>query len=161
VPTYGKIFKLIDFGRSIYNLKGDVFCSDSFFPDGDGETQYNCEPFYDETKKRIDRNFSFDLCRLGCSLYDFIFDDDTDLSNLTQFQMTVKRWVTDDNDYNILYKKNGAERYKGFKLYKMISRTVSNHTPEKQLNYPFFNQFKCNGKKMVYIMDIDALPKLV
>ncbi len=163
VPTYGKIFKLIDFGRSIYNFKGDVFCSDSFFPDGDGETQYNCEPFYDETKKRIDPNFSFDLCRLGCSLYDFIFDDDTDVSNLTQFQMTVKRWVTDDNDYNILYKKNGTERYKGFKLYKMISRTVTNHTPEKQLNYQFFNQYKNKSKNtnISDIMNIDALPKLV
>jgi hypothetical protein len=163
VPTYGKIFKLIDFGRSIYNFKGDVFCSDSFFPDGDGYTQYNCEPFYDETKKRIDPNFSFDLCRLGCCLYDFIFDDDTDLSNLTQFQTTVKRWVTDDNDYNILYKKNGAERYNGFKLYKMISRTVSTHTPEKQLNYQFFNQFK-HKKKNAHtddMMNIDELPKLV
>ncbi len=162
VPTYGKIFKLIDFGRSIYNFKGDVFCSDSFFPDGDGETQYNCEPFYDETKKRIDPNFSFDLCRLGCSLYDFIFDDDTDLSKLTQLQVTVKRWVTDDNDYNILYKKNGAERYRGFKLYKMISRTVTTHTPENQLNYSFFNQFKCKNKNIPDdIMNIDALPKLV
>jgi hypothetical protein len=163
IPTYGKIFKLIDFGRSIYNFKGDVFCSDSFFPDGDGDTQYNCEPFYDETKKRIDRNFSFDLCRLGCSLYDFIFDDDTDLSNLTQLQTTVKRWVTDDNDYNILYKKNGAERYRGFKLYKMISRTVSAHTPEKQLKYPFFSQFKYKNKNMnmVNMINIDELPKLV
>ena len=161
VPTYGKIFKIIDFGRSIYNFKGDVFCSDSFFPDGDGDTQYNCEPFYDETKKRIDPNFSFDLCRLGCSMYDYIFDDDTDFSNLTQLQMTVKRWITDDNDYNILYKKNGAERYKGFKLYKMISRTVSAHTPENQLNYPFFNQFKQKGKRPNDIMDIDRLPKLV
>ena len=32
VPTYGKIFKLIDFGRSIYKFKGKVFCSDSFAP---------------------------------------------------------------------------------------------------------------------------------
>jgi hypothetical protein len=161
VPTYGKIFKIIDFGRSIYNFKGDVFCSDSFFPDGDGDTQYNCEPFYDETKKRIDPNFSFDLCRLGCSIYDYIFDEDTDFSKLSQLQMTVKRWITDDNDYNILYKKNGSERYKGFKLYKMISRTVSNHTPEKQLNHPFFNQFKHNGKRPDDIMDIDRLPQLV
>ena len=161
VPTYGKNFKIIDFGRSIYNFKGDVFCSDSFSPDGDGETQYNCEPFYDETKKRVDPNFSFDLCRLGCSMYDYIFDDDTDFSDLTQLQMTVKRWITDDNDYNILYKKNGAERYRGFKLYKMISRTVSAHTPEKQLIYPFFNQFKQKGKRPDDIMDIDRLPKLV
>ena len=34
---------------------------------------------------------------------------------------------------NILYKKNGEERYPDFKLYKMIARTVHNHTPEAQL----------------------------
>ena len=30
-------------------------------------------PFYDE-KKKIESNFSFDLCRLGCSIYDIILD---------------------------------------------------------------------------------------
>ena len=47
VPTYGKIFKLIDFGRSIYKFKENIFCSDSFKSDGDGSTQFNCEPFSD------------------------------------------------------------------------------------------------------------------
>jgi hypothetical protein len=37
----------------------------------------------------------------------------------------------------------------------------SNHTPEKQLNYPFFNQFKHKGRKPDDIMDIDRLPQLV
>jgi hypothetical protein len=158
VPTYGKIFKLIDFGRSIYNFKDDIFCSDSFFPDGDGDSQYNCEPFYDDSKKRIDRNFSFDLCRLGCSLYDFVFQPNTNYANLTQLQTTVKRWVTDDNNYNILYKRNGLERYRGFKLYKMISRTVTSHTPEKQLDFSYFNQFKCKSNNSKDIMNIDDLP---
>lgn len=162
VPTYGKILKLIDFGRSIFNFNGEVFCSDSFFEGGDGETQYNCEPFYDNTKKRIDPNFSFDLCRLGCSLYDFVFQPDTDHSKLTPLQTTVKRWVTDDNNYNVLYKKNGDERYKGFKLYKMISRIVTAHTPEKQLDFQFFSQFRQKKQKntnlqLEDVMDIDKL----
>ena len=38
--------------------------------------------------------------------------------------------VFDDNGKNILYKKNGEERYPNFKLYKMIARIVHNHTPE-------------------------------
>ena len=28
VPTFGRIFKIIDFGRSIYKLNGETFCSD-------------------------------------------------------------------------------------------------------------------------------------
>ena len=30
------------------------------------------EPYYNEKKSIVEPNFSFDLCRLGCSIYDFI-----------------------------------------------------------------------------------------
>jgi hypothetical protein len=70
VPTFGRIFKIIDFGRSIYKINGKIFCSNSFQPNGDAATQYNTEPNYNEHKKRIDPNYSFDLCRLACSLWD-------------------------------------------------------------------------------------------
>ena len=35
----GKIYKIIDFGRAIYNLNGVRYCSDSFHPKGDAATQ--------------------------------------------------------------------------------------------------------------------------
>ena len=69
VPTYGKIFKLIDFGRAIYKYDTHLFCSDSFAPGDDAATQYNFEPYYNEKKPRIEPNMSFDLCRLGCSIF--------------------------------------------------------------------------------------------
>lgn len=72
VPTYGKLIKIIDFGRSIYQFKGKTFSSDSYFSDGDGESQYNCEPFFNINKKCVDPNYSFDLCRLGCSLHSLL-----------------------------------------------------------------------------------------
>jgi hypothetical protein len=162
VPTYGRICKLIDFGRSIYKFNEDVFCSDSFSPGGDGSTQYNCEPFLDTTKTYHAPNFSFDLCRLGCCLYDFILPDDTNFSKLSPLQETVNRWVTDDNGHNVLYRKNGSIRYKGFKLYRMIARTVTQHTPYNQLNFKFFDKFKQtknkNNTKNNIIMNIDDLP---
>ena len=74
IPTYGKIFKIIDFGRSIYKYKGHLFCSDSFAPGGDASTQYNFKPYYNSEKPNIEPNYSFDLCRLGCSIYDFIIE---------------------------------------------------------------------------------------
>ena len=80
VPTYGKIWKIIDFGRSIYKFDGKIICSDSFAPGEDAATQYNCEPFINPDKPRLEPNFSFDLCRLGCSLFDYF---DCDLESLT------------------------------------------------------------------------------
>ena len=161
VPTYGKIFKIIDFGRSIYKFQGKLFCSDSFAPNGDGSTQYNFEPYYNPKKPTIEPNYSFDLCRLGCSIYDFIVDDEKD-PKLDELQKTIIRWCKDDNNKNVLYKKNGEERYPGFSLYKMIARTVHKHTPQKQLKYPYFKQFeykpKTNKTQIVDLIDIDKIP---
>ena len=160
VPTYGRIFKLIDFGRSIYKFGGNTICSDSFAPGGDAATQYNCEPFFDNTKPVIEPNYSFDLCRLGCSIYDFIIPDDEDYSKYDELQKTIHRWCLDDRGKNVLYKRNGDERYPNFKLYKMAARTVHEHTPQEQLKYSYFKQFRSSSDKTVAVkcMDIDQLP---
>ena len=166
VPTYGKIYKIIDFGRAIYKFQGKQFCGDSFASGGDAATQYNFEPFFNKNKPRLDPNYSFDLCRLGCSIYDFVIDDDEEMNGLDEFQKTISRWCTDDSGKNILYKKNGEERYPNFKLYKMIARTVHKHEPAEQLKYPFFKQFEMNNvnkkkKKKInqdYLINIDEIP---
>ena len=142
VPTYGYIFKLIDFGRSIYHFQGRCFCSDSFAPGGDGSNQYNCEPYFNSNQPRIEPNYSFDLCRLGCSIYDFVISDQYDKTTFDPLQQLIFDWCTDDDGKNILYKgKNGRERYPGFKLYKMIARKVHAHTPELQLKRDCFQPF--------------------
>ena len=161
VPTFGKIFKIIDFGRSIYKFKGQLLFSDSFAPDGDAATQYNTEPYYNPKKERVEPNMSFDLCRLGTSIYDFIIEnEDVKEKDLDEFQKLIVRWCRDDNGKNVLYKSNGDERYPNFKLYKMISRTVHRHTPEAQLSFPIFSQFCMteNIHPSTDIMDIDAIP---
>jgi len=160
VPTHGKIFKIIDFGRSIYKFKGQLLCSDSFALGGDASTQYNTEPFLNENKPRLDPNYSFDLCRLGCSIYDFIIDDDEpeSIAQFDELQKTIYRWCTNDDGKNILYKRNGEERYPNFKLYKMIAKTAHKHTPQEQLNFPYFKQFLIKDKKISVDIDIDILP---
>jgi len=158
VPTYGKIFKLIDFGRSIYKFQGKQFCSDSFAPGGDAVTQYNFEPFMNKNKARLEPNYSFDLSRLGTSIYDFVIDEE-EPENMDPLQQTIYRWCTDDNGKNVLYKKNGEERYPNFKLYKMIVRTVHEHTPENQLQFDYFNQHEVNEWDGVStVIDIDTVP---
>jgi hypothetical protein len=145
VPTYGRIFKLIDFGRAIYRFNGRTFCSDSFAENGDANSQYNCEPYYNSKKVRVDPNPSFDLSRLGCSLYDFTMDSDSrDLKTL------IDEWCEDDYGKNILYKSGGEERYPGFKLYKMIARIVNNLVPKDILCRPVFAKYQ--------VADIDAAP---
>ena len=164
VPTYGRLFKIIDFGRSIYSFKGNFICSDSFHPKGDAATQYNCEPYMNSNKPRLDPNPSFDLCRLACALYDFFMDDVEDVNTCGDpIAALINEWCTDDKGRNILYKKCGEERYPDFKLYKMIARTVHNHTPEKQVSKMVFKKFVSNRKKVgkKRYIDIDALPVYV
>jgi len=164
VPTFGRIFKIIDFGRAIYHFQGKRICSDSFQKGGDADTQYNTEPYFNEKKPRIEPNPSFDLCRLACSIFDYLVDDFDDLDNLIQ-QNPVTRliveWCTDDNGLNVLYKASGIERYPDFKLYKMIARCVHNHTPQAQLQRPEFQKYIVTKKQVKAgdpMFDLDALP---
>lgn len=162
VPTYGRIFKIIDFGRATYKFRGHNVCSDSFHKDGDAHTQFNFGRHFNKDRPRLEPNFSFDLCRLGTSLIDFLTEDIEDIKSSTDpVVLLVNEWCQDDKGRNILWKSNGDERYPGFKLYKMIARTVSKHTPLRQLEKPIFQKFRCarkNIKKGTNIMNIDNLP---
>ena len=165
VPTFGRVFKMIDFGRSIYKYDGKIFCSDSFQTGGDAATQYNSEPYFNDKKPRLEPNYSFDLCRLACSIFDYLVDEMDEIKNLDECDPIVRvivEWCLDDNGVNILYKNNGAERYPDFKLYKMIARYVHNHTPQAQLERPEFSKFLINKmpeekKSLINIDDINSL----
>ena len=167
VPTHGKIFKIIDFGRSIFKIKNNTFYSNCFKKGENASTQYNTEPYLDETKPRIEPNFSFDLCRLACSIFDYIVEDMDEIQNLDNCNPVIKlitEWCSDDRGIHLLYKKNGAERYPDFKLYKMIARNVHNHTPDLQLNRNEFLSFRITqkeflllSKKNISFMNIDQI----
>lgn len=160
IPTYGKLFKIIDFGRAIYEYKGQVMYSDSFHKDGDAATQYNSPPFYNTNKPLIEPNLSFDLCRLGCSIYDFIIDKYDDPKKMCPIHRIIVDWCLDDEGKNMLYKNNNQERYPDFKLYKMIARKVHNHLPHKVLQQKLFNKFivpKKEIKSGTLIMNIDKI----
>ena len=72
----------------------------------------------------------------------------TSTEELDDVQEVIVDWCKDDKDKNILYKKNGEERYPDFKLYKMISRKITKHLPENQLNKSIFKQFISSKKKI-------------
>jgi hypothetical protein len=167
VPTFGKIYKLIDFGRAIYKYNGKIFCSDSFQTGGDAATQYNTEPYFNDKKPRLEPNFSFDLCRLACSMFDYLVEDFDMIKNINECSPLVKlivEWCIDDNGINVLYKNNGVERYPDFKLYKMIARYVHNHTPQAQLERKEFSKYMVSNKNSIKnetIINIDDLPSYI
>ena len=166
VPTFGKIYKIIDFGRAIYKFNGKTMCSDSFHPKGDAASQYNCEPYFDEKKPRLDPNTSFDLCRLACCLFDNFVDDLEELPQLIKKNKLVAllhQWLLDDKKRNILYKNNGDERYPEFKLYKMIARTIHNAIPCEQIQKDIFKTYITSKKKINKnnkIINFDKIPNL-
>jgi hypothetical protein len=162
VPTHGKIYKIIDFGRAIYKYNEITYCSDSFHKDGDASTQYNFEPYINNNKPRLEPNYSFDLCRLACSMFDVIVYDDDNNERDDKISLLIKEWCKDDKGRNVLYKTNGDERYPDFKLYKMIARTVHNHTPENQLKREMFLKFLVSKHKLsknntLEIINIDIM----
>ena len=138
-------------------------CSDSFSPTGDAATQYNIEPYYNSNKPRLEPNYSFDLCRLACSIFDYLVDEMSEIKDLSKCDSVTRiivEWCIDDNGINVLYKNNGTDRYPDFKLYKMIARCVHKHTPMEQLKRREFADFefdKNNIAKKEHVMDIDNI----
>ena len=147
VPTYGKLYHVIDYGRAIYTFQKRFFISDSYHEDGDAATQYNIEPYLDKDEPIVEPNPSFDLCRLACSMLDCVSEEQP-------FYKVVSDWCNDDNGESVVVSSDGSERYPDFELYRMIALTVHKHTPKAQLDRPEFSKFKTDTVEEV--MDIDA-----
>ena len=118
------------------------------------------------------------------SLYDYFFPDNSinkkNQSEYSDLEQLVYKWCLDDKKRNILIKNNGEERYpefksyfffnsfsskidKDFKLYKMITRSVTQHIPKDQLKLKIFSKYivKKNSylkKNKNKIMNIDLIP---
>jgi hypothetical protein len=146
VPTFGKLYKIIDFGRAIYTFQNKLFVSDSFHPDGDAATQYNTEPYFNAEEPRVDPNYSFDLCRLACSIVEGVMDTDG-------IYAVVHDWCLDDEGLSVMETPEGFERYPDFELYRMIALSVHKHTPQAQLDRPEFKQYESNVENA---MDLDT-----
>ena len=108
----------------------------------------------------VEPNPSFDLCRLGCALFDLLIDDMDKIDEESDIVKLIVSWCFDDKGRNILYKKSGAERYPEFKLYKMIARTVHHCAPNEVLKNEYFEQYLISKKKMKNqrYFNIDDLP---
>ena len=92
------------------------------------------------------------------------FEDIEDVEEEDDPIAKTTRWCTDDKGRNVLYKKDGEERYPDFKLYKMIARTVHEHTPENEFDREkdnIFNKFLSSRKKIgkkAKVFNVDEVP---
>lgn len=134
VPTFGYIMKIIDFDRSTFSVKlagmrdSRFFMSDQFDANEEAGGQYNFEPFYNSKFAEVKPNPSFDLVRLATSLFWDCFPKgplhDEYKSN-TLFKILIT-WTTIPDGTSILFRnleeKDTHERYRGFHLYKAITR---------------------------------------
>jgi len=169
VPTHGRIFKIIDFGRATYRFGGLTFLNDCFDPDNDAANQYNWDRLHDPSQPSCSPHPSFDLCRLACGLYDYFdtegeYGEDPDDTPSSGAAAMIARWCEDDGGRNMLYKKTGEERYPGFKLYRMIARKVTRHVPAEVLEDSWFDNYRLHPKKakkllgnVDTLMDLDAI----
>ena len=128
IPTFGKISKIIDFGRATFNYKNKLFFSDVFKKNGEAEGQYNYPYLNNLDKCKIKPNKSFDLSRLATTIIEH-FEEDSDIFRL------LKLWCSDKYG-NFLMELNDD-----FNLYKIIAKNVKSAVPKNQINKLIFKEF--------------------
>jgi hypothetical protein len=164
VPTFGKLFRIIDFGRAIFSINGQIFFSDDFKAGNDADGQYCFKPLHPKPIREVRPNPSFDLARLAVSLFDALFPDSPKekeggitLSSEEGLDMqeTVSdlynvlwSWMIDDEGRNILVEPSGEERFPDFDLYKHIAASVHGAVPAEQFSKPSFDQFQVNSSEV-------------
>jgi len=143
VPTYGKLFRIIDFGRSIFTIDNKLYYSDDFLKNNDADEQYNFGPFYDSKYPKVEPNVSFDLSRLATGLYEGLYDKNSvNEPEHHKLHDMLWSWMLDDENISILYKENGDDRFPGFDLYQHIAAHVHGAVPKEQLKKGWFSNYR-------------------
>lgn len=163
IPTFGKIFHIIDFGRAVFRIGDKWFISDDYETGGDAEGQYNFEAM--STKKDykplVYPNPSFDLCRFSVSVLDALFPEmpieKLDGSVINQEEgWTVHEtesplwnllwgWLIDDKGRNVLKDEDGMERFPDFDLYTHIAAFCHSAKPQEQIGKEIFSRWKVSA----------------
>jgi len=135
IPTFGRITKIIDFGRATFTHNKNLYFSSTFDENGDAEGQYDYPENNSLNNCKIKPNKSFDLARLATTIIEH-FETDTKIFNL------LKTWMTDK--YNTFLINDEDDFY----IYKKIAKDVKNAVPIKQFKNKIFNQFVINKKSI-------------
>ena len=161
VPTYGRIFKIIDFGRATFRVpqegkNGPVWLPDVYAPGADADGQYNFGHYFDQARQKISPNKSFDLCRLAIAMLETLWPTQpavkeparaltkeagrTQNETVSALWNLMWMWLTDKDGKNFLRTPSGRERYPQFDLYCAIAAGSENAVPAQQLTMPLFDE---------------------
>jgi hypothetical protein len=172
VPTYGRLMKIIDFGRATFRPTvaaeeaQHVWFPDSYGPGGDAEGMFNdgktYEPddFESYTRPAHAPNRSFDLARLAIAMLETLWPEPpaakeprrvltrepgrVTYESVSPLWNLLWLWLTDRHGKNILYRPDGGERYAEFEQYVALVRDAHNAVPARQLTLPLFDAaFRC------------------
>ena len=143
VPTHGKIFKIIDFGRAIFKYRNKVFMNDVFSKVGEAGGQYSYPPqvdfLHEKTEKEIiNPNPHFDLCRLSMTILEEI-DPNEYSDTIIDFLINMCNNNQGDNFCNMR---------DDFKLYMDISKYARNSLPREIILHGIFKDYRV--KKSVF-----------
>ena len=142
VPTHGKIFKIIDFGRAIFKYRNKVFMNDVFSKVGEAGGQYSYPSQVDflceKEKEQIKPNPHFDLCRLSMTILEEI-EPDRYSDTIIDFMIHM----CDDNKGD-----NFCNMRDDFKLYMDISKYACNSLPREIILNSIFKDYRV--KKSVF-----------
>jgi len=148
IPTHGYIFKIIDFGRSIFTYKNRVFHNEVFSKYGEAEGQYDYPippvSCYKNNKYKIDinPNNSFDMCRLSMTILEELDNNENfnkrDNLELYNFLINI---VIDKNGHNIY-----LERTESFDLYINIAKNACNGLPNNLIINDIFKKYRIKKK---------------
>ena len=141
IPTFGKITKIIDFGRGTFSHNNIIYFSSAFDENGDAEGQYDYPEENTLKNCKLKPNKSFDLARLATTIINH-FEPNSKLFNF------IKPWMTDKYNNFLIYEDDD------FDLYKKIAKDVKNAVPHKQLTKKIFNIFikktKLNPRQHIF-----------
>mgnify|MGYP001206865759 FL=1 len=151
VPTYGYIFKIIDFGRSIFEFHKKTFFNDNFSKHGEAEGQYTYplnNLLFKKKEVNIYPNFHFDMCRLATTIIDVCgIEFDKDYKEKQSFVDFIINLTMDINGESLSKLKDD------FNMYVSISKYANNSLPRDIIqNYIFKNMRikKKNFPKKLY-----------
>jgi hypothetical protein len=140
VPTYGYIFKIIDFGRAIFKYRDKVYMNDVFSDYGEAGGQYThpkqVQFTIERDKEYIKPNYHFDLCRLSMTILEELNDKEYSEESLKFLNHMCK------NSCDISF----CDMPDDFYLYKSIARDACNCLPREIIMNDIFKSYRIKKK---------------
>jgi len=141
VPTYGKIFKIIDFGRAIFTYGNKTFMNDVFSKYGEAGGQYTYHSQVDYMqlngdKEIIKPNYHFDLCRLSMTILEEI-DPEKYSDGFSEF---LNKMCSNHINESFCTMRDD------FRLYMSIASDACNSLPREIITMEIFNEYRIKKK---------------